>query len=936
MIRSSALTPFRMPISLPLRMIPATAPRVPRAGFLPGSDVAAWLEEMARHPHPEMKFFIVPGSAEDLEPGGLLLVPTVSGSTPRSFGPRVQPAAMEHGCVAVPLSMQLDPQMTREEAERMLNYACYFFHPSIGLIAFEESDAILPEALVVPPLPTATSWMRAMPGRPPLPDLLHVALALPPDFDGMFAEASEDIGSSNPKDLQRDAGKGAWAKDAMGKAIGSFGSWIMSGLSKLGGSGEGGRESDASQGQQSGAAGKGAKPSSPLWNKIQSWTAEQFKKLQLQREGEIQRLLKLLEKDPDKGLRYALPIGGRDDASRGIAPPSGKLGLRNPTFGARGGWGPADIWNLSEHTQWTLRQKYLDLANRELAMGYFDRAAYIFAHLLSDWHAAAGALVRGKRFQEAARIYEEKLNNKPLAAKCLEDGGLLAEAVLLYADLGRHEKCGDLLRLLGRERDAVAAYNRALSGSTDRIHDARILYEKLYQPGLAIAVLASGWPGSSQARACLEAHFEYLHRLEAHDDALALTMQLGEARNQLQPPLEMARALHTIREKQSDTRVRERLGTVAITTIGHALKSCGAGQVHDFTKVLHQMEPSDLLLRRDAVRYAEARVRELSTPASLPPRKTEPLTLVHQWSLQREGGIEWNRFLTSGDSWLARGSHRRSQQELWMLGSGDITTGRLTSGTSWPSPQRLQPHLLRDSTAWLPFSRPDPGEAACYGCARLDDFRNPPVSRDLLISRLAWMPPAVLAVFPTKDGVWVLHERERGTIDLSYSTPEGKLRRTYALGMTQGELPEGPVRMVADGDQVFISGGTMVLHFVNGRVVKEIELGAPVLRLEVAPLTHAPNVMAVVPGRVFMLGGEDLADTVQIFETSNDTDAAFACFLGDGRIVVGDSKITKVSRPHSIKELGSMTHAFVAVDYAPWSVDSLAILSADSVVRIYR
>jgi hypothetical protein len=269
-----------------------------------------------------------------------------------------------------------------------------------------------------------------------------------------------------------------------------------------------------------------------------------------------------------------------------------------------------------------------------------------------------------------------------------------------------------------------------------------------------------------------------------------------------------------------------------------------------------------------------------------------------------------------------------------MLGSGDKTMGRLTSGTSWPSPQRLQPHLLRDSTAWLPFSRPDPNEATCYGCARLDDFRNPPVSRDLLISRLAWMPPAVLAVFPTNDGVWILHERERGTIDLSHSTLEGKLRRTYALGMTQGELP-GPVQMVAYGDEVFISGGTMVLRVAKGRVDKEIELGAPVLRLEIAPPTHTPNILAVVPGRVLMLMSEDLADPVSIFESTSDH-SIYAAFLGDGRIVVGDSKIAKVSRQHSLKELGSVTHNFVAVDYSPWSVDSLAILSADGVVRIYR
>ncbi|MEZ0273412.1 MAG: hypothetical protein ACAH88_00790, partial [Roseimicrobium sp.] len=233
-----------MPVSLPLRMIPATAPRVPRAGFLPGSEVAAWLEEMARHP--EMKFFIVPGSVEDLEPGGLLLVPLFVGDAPVRFGPRVQPAAMEHGRVAVPLSMQLDPQMTPEEAGRLLNYDFYFFHPSIGLIAFDESDAIQPEALVVPPLRRETSWMHAMPGRPALPDLHHIALALSEELDGLFGDASQDIGSGNPKDLQRESGKGAWIKDAMGNAIGTFGSWIISGLSKIAGSG--GSSADKSSG----------------------------------------------------------------------------------------------------------------------------------------------------------------------------------------------------------------------------------------------------------------------------------------------------------------------------------------------------------------------------------------------------------------------------------------------------------------------------------------------------------------------------------------------------------------------------------------------------------------------------------------------------------------------------------------------------------------
>lgn len=915
-------------------MIPATAPRVPRAGFLPGSDIAAWLEEMARHAG--MKFFIVPGSSEDLEPGGLLLMPATVSSAPAQFGPRVQPAAVEHGCVAVPLPMQLDPQLAPEEARRLLQYDYYFFHPSIGLIAFEESDAIQPEVLVVPPLPRSTSWMHAVHGRTPLPELLHITLALSEDVSGLFGEASEDIGSSDPKDLQRDSGKGAWVKDTLGNAIGTFGSWIMSGISKLGGgsdAGGDGKNADSSSGS-GGKTGHEGKQRSPLWNKLQSWSAEQLAKLQRQREGAVQRLLNMLESDPDKGLRYALPLGG-GERGRGIAPPSGRLSERNPTFGfgMRGGGGAADFWNVSADTQWKLRQKYLDLANRELAVGNFDRAAYIFAHLLGDWHAAAGALVRGKRFQEAAKIYEEKLQNKHLAAKCLEDGGLLAEAVLLYADLERHEKCGDLLRLLGREHDAVEAFRRALSGSSDRLHDARILYEKLNQPGLALAVLASGWPGSAQARACLETHFEYLHRLGAHDDALALAMRLDETRNHIHPPLEMARALHIIREKQTDPRVRERLSSVNITAIGYALRSCAPGDAHAFAEVLQKMEASDLLLRRDAIRYAESRFHE--PRAVIKPQSSTKapvsLTKVQQWSLPKDEDVEWHRFHTSGDSWLVRGAHRRSVQEFWMLGTRDTTVGKLTPCTSRHSTSHLQAHLLRGSTAWLPFSRGEQG--TFYGCARLEDFRHPPTSPEPLISRLGWMPPAVIAMCPTPDGVWILHAREQGTIDLSHSTLEGKLRRTYALGISQGEMPEG-VHMVTHGEHIWISAGSAMVYVAQGKIVAEMDLQAPIHRLVASPHTHTPGVLVSTSAEVKLITPRVVEEITLGSRGGNQN---FGAFFGDGRILVGSERGAKIlAGVADLKEIGSIDPLGLIVDYAPWSVDSMAVLDAGGMVRIYR
>ncbi|MEZ0277376.1 MAG: hypothetical protein ACAH88_20865, partial [Roseimicrobium sp.] len=175
---------------------------------------------------------------------------------------------------------------------------------------------------------------------------------------------------------------------------------------------------------------------------------------------------------------------------------------------------------------------------------------------------------------------------------------------------------------------------------------------------------------------------------------------------------------------------------------------------------------------------------------------------------------------------------------------------------------------------------------------------------------------------------------EQGTIDLSYSTQEGKLRRTHALGVSQGDLP-GLVHMAVHGDHVFISAGLVVLHVKHGRVDKQIEMQLPVSRLVASQSTHPPGVLVVTPGEMTLFSpGSELEPSLLFSSTEAHT---FATFLGDGRIACGESKGGKLysGQPH-FKELGPIAHSFVAVDYAPWSVDSLAILSADGVIHIYR
>jgi tetratricopeptide (TPR) repeat protein len=927
--------------TLPLRLISSAAQQPVRAGFLPGSDVAAWLGEMARHPG--ARFFIVPNSVEDADAGGLLILPT--GETSEKLGPRVLPCGLALGRVVVPLGHRLDPILSEEEARRLLNYAAYFFHPALGLVAFEETDAISPESLIVPPLPRESTWMRAMPGHPLFAKLRRVMLVLPDDLAGLFGDAAQDIGSQSPKDLQ---GKAPLLDRLKDKLIGGAAIVGLGGLAALAGiirlfGGKGGVQ------KPTGNAGSG-KPSAnvrgiPMLNQLMQWTAEQMEKLAQKRERELERLMKLLETDPEKGLRYALPFTDAGDASRGTAPPSWQLGERNPIFGSRRGGGPADVWGMSPQTQWQLQQKYRDLANRELAAGRYDRAAYIFAELLGDWHAAAGALARGKRYQEASRIYLTKLNNKPLAAKCLEDGGLLTDAVLLYAELGQHEKCGDLLRHLGREREAIAAYHEAIKGSTDRLHDARILFEKLQQHTLALQVLASGYPHSPQACQCLERHFEYLTRLDAAEPALQLARSLAAPERQVSDRVLMTETLRSIHSAQTAPEVRQRIAQVAITVIGDALASTSGTKESALLAALPQFASSDLLLRRDSQRFADAREQarrsaQKKNAENIPLTRQALFALKHQGSLKLpQDGTTWEHLISQGEKWLAVGTNQRTSQAVWVCGNGEQIRGKLCSASGWEHLTNLMPTLPPlPELAWLPFARK--GEAARYGQARNADFASSPNTREMLIARLSWLPINILAVHPLADGVWVAHHNVTVTIDLSFYSYEGHLVRTHALGWAPPELAE-PVCLVAHGQNILLSAGQHVLHIQNGHIVSQMELLGRVLQLRVTQPVQPAAFLAMLGSEVVLIApakGKKL-DSVQLF-TSTSAISPRATFFADGRIAVGDESSCLIYSAYPETRLissvplsmASGTRRLQPVGYAAWTKQQLAVLSEDGVI----
>jgi tetratricopeptide (TPR) repeat protein len=124
---------------------------------------------------------------------------------------------------------------------------------------------------------------------------------------------------------------------------------------------------------------------------------------------------------------------------------------------------------------------------------------------------AASTLRQGKHFREAAVLYKDHLKNLPLAATCLEEGGLYTEAIELYTSLNQHEKAGDLYMMLSRKEPALQCYEKCVDLAVlnnDYLEESRIITDKIGDRLRARKVLLNGWQDVKQSEACLMKYFD--------------------------------------------------------------------------------------------------------------------------------------------------------------------------------------------------------------------------------------------------------------------------------------------------------------------------------------------------------------------------------------------------------------------------------------------
>ncbi|MFN3148750.1 hypothetical protein [Bremerella sp.] len=553
----------------------------------------------------------VPNSARHREPMGAVV-----------FGPRVVPNTCLRKCrrythlterLIVPVESRLTVAVTEDElnvhlSERLL----YVWHPQAGLIAFEPEDPLTLAELITHRPSEQADFMVGKPGSYLPTRLTSIYPAIPPTIQMVLEEGQDGIGRKGQSSEKIPPLEGE-PKPGVANSLGRAGLSIFgAGLNIASAAGEFlGRHLGSSNGAIGGVGASGSSSGSESWlDQLREWTRQRLERMNeavlSEREKEINRLMNLLEMNPDEGLKWALPIGG--ESHRGLASPSSQLSQRNPNFSMGGvsGGGPADHWDLSHQRQQELVHKYRELANREIGLGRFRRAAYIFAELLADYASAADVLKQGKHWREAALLYKDKLNNSRQAAECLEHGGLWTEAIKLHLELKQYDKAGDLYRRLEQEGEAIKCYETAVSGCRDRrdfLGAADLLENKLGDAARAITALEDAWPHSNQANAGLRELFAIFQRHGLHDQAKEAIDRVTAG---FSPPQTQVALVETLAKNASNYPDRFVQHVAADATRVVASKLLIHPRTVDRSRILQsvkRLEPDDRLLARDCQRF---------------------------------------------------------------------------------------------------------------------------------------------------------------------------------------------------------------------------------------------------------------------------------------------------------------------------------------------
>lgn len=874
----------------------ARAVRQTSAYLIPGRGARTWLEEIIRWGlrMSELRLYVLGVSLRDRRPIGVLVVGP-AGATAATSG-RVLPYGCLAGRLYLPADSELYPPVTAHELQAQLPGHLYVLHPSAGLLGFEEGDALGVADLLAAAPTAAETWDHARSGVVAGQRLRSVSVAQPPDLAVIMTEGRDDI-STEPTEAapasDADPAGGAVGNAARGLAYGAV--WAIGSLAA--GLGAIGRFLTGAAGEGSGGLAE--------WARQKLWAISE--RMQAARHRELSRLMHLMETDPDQGLRYALPLAD-SAAHRGVAPPGSRLRWRRNDFSLRrlGGGDAADFWDVPWDYQERLRQKYHEAARREVALGRHRRAAYIYAELLGDLHAAANVLRQGGHCREAAVLYKEHLMNPTQAAECLEEGGLLIEAVAIYEELERFEKAGDLYTTLGRHDGAEAAYRREvarLTAGNDLLAAAKLLEEKIARPDEALVVLAAGWPAARQAAECLTAQFGLLGRLGRHDESAELAKSFRDAGRTPTRGMMLVKALTDVTETYPHRGVRRHVTDAVQITAARSLGGLAPHQAAEVADALTRLFPHDRLLRRDADRYCSQRRRQWAAqPKPQRPAVTARATQVRSFDLPYHT-VSWQAFAAAGGMLYAAGYRQHDRRATLRLLRHDWHEGAVVQRWDEHVPQEVRPRLCPDPTglgAVLLGVGPDHRPALQRAPRTLKEARTP-------AGVPAWMPHEMLCfTYDLRGQIWVLRIAPTGCQIETYSRT-GQLYISRPLVLPQGFEETEDMQMLVRDYNVWLAAGGRLVWDRGGSRRGVVDFGSPITGLTGSPL-HTRARVAVTLGE----GGQVLWPNIDGLDQErfgHDMFQPVATFIREGLLVVASGDEGRIyataTHRHEVRHVAS-------------------------------
>ncbi len=924
-------------ITLPLRMRYGEKPlRQPAAWLIPGAEPRIWLDEMLAWGVPlgDAVLYQIPRSASDLSPQGVLVV------LPAGFVPRVThrsqpyaalvvpplggsslvfppghhvtmvggdlfklPPTMGTWCpggttnaahvVYLPVDARMDPDASDAEvAELAADLGDCILHPALGRICLEPSDRRRVVDLLARPRQRPARWDLAEPGQRVNSRLTAILPAEVPSLELMLDQGRDDIGSDSPTldelpPQPDEPSTGFFSK--LGRGLQRKLAEMIDKLAAASGACQ--APPQAGAGQDS--AGPG------MLSKMANWARQKIAylddSLRQSRHRELHRLMHLLENDPDQGLRFALPCG--EGKHRGIAPPSGKLPGRNVNFDLRrlGGGARSDPWELPGDLYAQLRARYMELAGREMRLGRYRRAAYVYAHLLGDFTNAAAALIAGKHWREAAALYRDRLKRPEMAAKCLEQGGLWAEAIEFYEQLNDFEKVGDLHAQLDQPEEAAKAWRRAVEKHLerqDRIAAAQLLETKLQSPDEALEVLVTGWHASAQAGACLAAQFALLGRLGRHEAAQRRVAEIRQERlsESLRKP-----AIDILVENATGyphEAVRAAAADATRTVLARHLREATGPELEHLLESLRRLAPSDRLLDRDTARYLRNRARPPRPVAKVTPsRRVIPAPhsspeLKRLESIALPGGVMWECAVSRGDHFYAAGYRDRSLCLVQNSWNGKTSVQQQSVSQPLPILLAIDPHHKEEGVLHL------------VGGPRVSAVRF--VSSDIffqpcVFASSGWLPELAVGVaFGANGTKHVLVATDDGhalnTLDTSASPIRSQPVSSLWPGERVSRLPELPVPMSVRDAGVYVGLGDWLSLVTGEKTSRTFEMPGTVHSLcGSAPYSVGRVVATLEQGAALFWEKEQT-----IVRLDEELNRPVAAFTDSGWIVLASSEAVHV------------------------------------------